>query len=101
MDLGSTNGTFLNSERLEPERYYELLETVRSCVCMCFKSWKDCLSRLRYTLRLALLARSSRVFTVCCVRKDACDTVCGWHWLMGLWARSRASAARVLWTCCV
>ncbi|KAL4852743.1 Serine/threonine-protein phosphatase 4 regulatory subunit 3 [Chlorella vulgaris] len=27
MDLGSTNGTFLNSERLEPERYYELLET--------------------------------------------------------------------------
>lgn len=26
MDLGSTNGTFLNGERLEPERYYELLE---------------------------------------------------------------------------
>lgn len=29
MDLGSTNGTFLNGERLEPERYYELLEKVR------------------------------------------------------------------------
>lgn len=28
MDLGSTNGTFLNGERLEPERYYELLEQV-------------------------------------------------------------------------
>lgn len=28
MDLGSTNGTFLNGERLEPERYYELLEKV-------------------------------------------------------------------------
>ncbi|EFN53416.1 hypothetical protein CHLNCDRAFT_58505 [Chlorella variabilis] len=27
MDLGSTNGTFLNGERLEAERYYELLET--------------------------------------------------------------------------
>lgn len=26
MDLGSTNGTFLNNERLESERYYELLE---------------------------------------------------------------------------
>ncbi len=29
MDLGSTNGTFLNGERLEAERYYELLEKVR------------------------------------------------------------------------
>lgn len=26
MDLGSTNGTFLNGERLESQRYYELLE---------------------------------------------------------------------------
>lgn len=26
MDLGSTNGTFINSERLESQRYYELLE---------------------------------------------------------------------------
>ncbi|KAL4515075.1 hypothetical protein Ndes2526B_g03612 [Nannochloris sp. 'desiccata'] len=26
MDLGSTNGTFLNGDRIEPERYYELLE---------------------------------------------------------------------------
>lgn len=26
MDLGSTNGTFVNGERLEAERYYELLE---------------------------------------------------------------------------
>lgn len=25
MDLGTTNGTFLNSERVEPLRYYELL----------------------------------------------------------------------------
>jgi len=29
MDLGSTNGTFLNEERLEPQRYYELLEKAR------------------------------------------------------------------------
>lgn len=29
MDLGSTNGTFINNDRLEPERYYELLEQVR------------------------------------------------------------------------
>ena len=26
MDLGSTNGSFLNGERIEPQRYYELLE---------------------------------------------------------------------------
>ncbi|KAK1435744.1 hypothetical protein QVD17_01513 [Tagetes erecta] len=26
MDLGSTNGTFLNDNRIEPERYYELME---------------------------------------------------------------------------
>ena len=25
MDLGSTNGTFLNDEQVEPSRYYELL----------------------------------------------------------------------------
>lgn len=28
MDLGSTNGTWLNGERIEAERYYELLEKV-------------------------------------------------------------------------
>ena len=26
IDLGSTNGTFVNHERVESERYYELLE---------------------------------------------------------------------------
>ncbi|KAF5796673.1 putative forkhead-associated (FHA) domain, SMAD/FHA domain superfamily [Helianthus annuus] len=26
MDLGSTNGTFINDNRIEPERYYELME---------------------------------------------------------------------------
>jgi len=30
MDLGSVNGTFLNNERVEGERYYELLEQVGS-----------------------------------------------------------------------
>lgn len=28
MDLGSANGTYLNNERIEGERYYELLERV-------------------------------------------------------------------------
>ena len=28
MDLGSANGTFLNGEKIEPERFYELLEQV-------------------------------------------------------------------------
>ena len=26
MDLGATNGTYLNGERIEAQRYYELLE---------------------------------------------------------------------------
>jgi smad nuclear-interacting protein 1 len=26
IDLGSANGTYLNSERIEPQRYYELKE---------------------------------------------------------------------------
>jgi hypothetical protein len=26
MDLGSTNGTFINENRIEPSRYYELFE---------------------------------------------------------------------------
>lgn len=30
MDLGSTNGSFLNGERLEAQRYYELYEKVSS-----------------------------------------------------------------------
>ena len=30
MDLGSTNGTFLNNERLESQRYYELYEKVET-----------------------------------------------------------------------
>lgn len=29
MDLGSANGTYLNNDRIEAERYYELLEKVR------------------------------------------------------------------------
>ncbi len=28
MDLGSANGTYLNNDRIEAERYYELLEKV-------------------------------------------------------------------------
>ena len=28
MDMGSTNGTYLNNERLDSERYYELLNKV-------------------------------------------------------------------------
>ena len=29
------NGTFLNGERIEPERFYELLPKVCVCVCVC------------------------------------------------------------------
>ena len=33
MDLGSANGTYLNNERIEGERYYELLERVSLSGC--------------------------------------------------------------------
>ena len=32
MDLGSTNGTFINNEQLEAQRYYELMERVGFCL---------------------------------------------------------------------
>ena len=32
MDIGSTNGTFLNGDKIEAQRYYELREKVRCCV---------------------------------------------------------------------
>lgn len=28
IDLGSINGTFINKQRMDPQRYYELLEQV-------------------------------------------------------------------------
>ena len=31
MDLGSVNGTWLNRERIEPERYLQLLEQASCC----------------------------------------------------------------------
>ena len=33
MDLGSVNGTWLNRERIEPERYLQLLEQASCCPC--------------------------------------------------------------------
>lgn len=35
MDLGSTNGTYLNNERLDSQRYYELLPKVRTPAMPC------------------------------------------------------------------
>ena len=35
MDLGSANGTYLNNERIETERYYELLEKASCIVQLC------------------------------------------------------------------
>jgi hypothetical protein len=33
LDLGAVNGTFLNGERIEAERYYELLPKVIQTLC--------------------------------------------------------------------
>ncbi len=33
MDLGSTNGSFLNGERIDSQRYYELYEKVLCSHC--------------------------------------------------------------------
>ena len=34
MDLESINGTFINKQRMEPRRYYELLEQVCHTLCV-------------------------------------------------------------------
>jgi hypothetical protein len=34
MDLETVNGTFLNGEREEPLRYYELMAQVRRSICL-------------------------------------------------------------------
>lgn len=73
MDLGSTNGTFINGERLEAQRFYELMEKVgasflaaaelhpaagvekASCACRTSSSWATaaastcCCTRARST----------------------------------------------------
>ena len=43
MDLGSTNGTYLNNERLDPERYYELLNKVlKTCMPLLQQVCQNC-----------------------------------------------------------
>ena len=42
MDLGSANGTYLNNERIEAERYYELLERVRPCILSMQVAFESC-----------------------------------------------------------
>ena len=37
MDLGSTNGTYVNNERIEAQRYYEMLNQV--CCCCRALGW--------------------------------------------------------------
>ena len=39
IDLESTNGTYVNNQRIEPARYYELKEKV--CVCVCVLERKN------------------------------------------------------------
>ncbi len=42
MDLGSTNGSFINNERVEPQRFYELMEKARRPSHTQFMTIQEC-----------------------------------------------------------
>ena len=63
-DLGSTNGTFLNKEKIEAQRYYELLEGVRLLTLRPRASSGPCAAAPAWgaQLRLSLLAGHLQVW---------------------------------------
>lgn len=62
MDLGSTNGTFINSEQLEAQRYYELMEKVTLALHACYDSKLPFKAHISYFYRQPITHRQTDVW---------------------------------------
>ena len=69
IDLGSTNGTFVNNKQVEAQRYFELREKVRIIGCEFFHNKKTIFVGIYLTFRMLLSLDSVRGNMCCCTKR--------------------------------